>query len=148
MAHLSSIVYKPAFGPTSETGYTRIALSQAVLVTDYGIDGDTKGGGSRQLNIMTMEVLQTLGTEGFQTQPGQMGEQLTVSGLDMNLLMAGDRIRIGADAIVEVTEPRTGCAKFERHQGKLRTDAAGRLGMMARVVTGGTIKVGDAVRLI
>jgi MOSC domain-containing protein YiiM len=148
MAQLESIVYKPSSAPVCETGYTRTALQQAELVRDYGIEGDSKGGGNRQLNIMTLEVLQMLGAEGFQTQPGKMGEQLTVTGLDRNTLKAGDRIRIGDQAVVEMTEPRTGCAKFERHQSKLRTEAAGRLGMMARVVAGGTIKVGDEVRTI
>jgi MOSC domain-containing protein YiiM len=49
---------------------------------------------------------------------------------------------------VEVVEPRTGCGKFEQHQGKLRQAAAGRLGVMARVLVGGSIQVGDPVRLL
>jgi MOSC domain-containing protein YiiM len=146
MPNLCSIVYKPANAAAPETGYTRIPLQQAELVAGYGIDGDMKGGGKdRQLNIMTADTATLLGDEGFMAAAGQLGEQLMIAGLDVDALAPGDRIKIGESAIIEISEPRTGCAKFERHQGKLRTEAAGRLGMMARVVAGGTVKVGDEV---
>ena len=148
MGELISIVYKPKNMDAPGTKYLRVPLEQTVLVADYGIEGDAKGGGKRQLNVMSDDAVQSLAAEGFRAEPGQLGEQLIVSGLDVDTLLPGARLRIGAEACVEVTEPRTGCGKFERYQSKTPQDAAGRLGMMARVVTGGTVAVGDPIEVI
>lgn len=149
MAQVTSIVYKPSSAESAEGSYTRIPVQEIELVADKGILGDLKAtGGSRQLNVMTAETLTALAAEGFATSPGRMGEQLMVTGLDVDLLSPGDRLKIGESAIIEKAEARTGCAKFERVQGKLRTEAAGRLGMMARVIVGGPIKVGDEVTIV
>lgn len=149
MSELVSIVYKPQeAGPPAE-GYTRVPLQQARLVAGHGIEGDAKGGsGGRQLNIMAAESLQLLAREGFHTAPGQLGEQLILAGMAVDALPAGTRVQIGESACVEVVEPRTGCARFEQYQGKLRQEAAGQLGVMARVLTDGLIRVGDPVRLL
>ncbi len=119
-----------------------------MLTVDRGIEGDRKGKGrDRQLNIMSAETLANLAAEGFKTGPGQMGEQIVVDGIGVDSLPAGARIRLGESAVVEVTIARTGCDRFEHIQGKLKKLVRGRLGVMARVVTGGPIAVGDAVAL-
>jgi MOSC domain-containing protein YiiM len=149
MSELVSIVYRPKDAADSADGYRRVPLQQARLVAGYGMDGDAKGGGAdRHLNVMAAETLQSLAREGFHTAPGQMGEQLIIAGLAVDALPAGARLQIGESACIEVVEPRTGCGKFEQHQGKLRQEASGRLGVMARVVAGGPIQVGDPVRQV
>jgi MOSC domain-containing protein YiiM len=146
VATLISIVYKPKGAPLVEQGYTRVPLREAQLVAGCGIAVDAKGGApERSLNIMSLETLRKLAEEGFATAPGEMGEQLVLSGLDIDAMESGARLRIGPSAVVEIVKPRTGCAKLERHQGKLRGEAAGRLGMMARVIAGGPIAAGDTV---
>src|SRR5690349_11473602 len=145
MAELISIVYKPKNVEAAPDGYTRVPLDSARLVAGYGIEGDAKGGGNRNLNIMCSESMESLAKEGWKAVPGQLGEQLVLTGIDVDGLPPGTRLKIGGQASVVFTEPRTGCAKLERHQGKLRTEADRRLGTMARVVTGGVIRVGDNV---
>ena len=149
MSELVSIVYKPKDAAAAVGGYTRVPLRQARLIAGHGTEGDAKGGsGGRHLNIMAAETLQALAREGFHTAPGQMGEQLVIAGLPVDSLPSGARVQIGESACVEVVEPRTGCSRFEEYQGKLRQEAAGRLGVMARVLTGGMIRMGDPVRLL
>lgn len=149
MSELVSIVYKPQDVPESSESYTRVPLQQARLVVGGGIDGDLKGkSAKRQLNIMSAQAVEQLGEEGFLAAPGQLGEQLIVAGLDVNALPIGTRLQIGESACVELLEPRTGCAKFERYQNKSRTEATGRLGMIARVVAEGEIRVGDPVKAL
>lgn len=147
MISVSSIVYKPE-GTSSDQQdhYLRIPLDFASLVAGYGIEGDRKGGNpNRNLNIMSFETLEALGEEGFSTSPGQMGEQIDIKGLDVDVLAVGDRLKIGDTAIVEVISHRTGCQRFEHIQGKTPQQAAGRMGIMAKVVIGGMIHVGDLV---
>lgn len=149
MSKVISIVYKPENGTPSGETYLRVPIEQVQLVADYGIEGDAKGGTfKRHLNLMSDHCLDQLNAEGFQTTPGEMGEQLIVSDLELEKLPVGTRLQIGAEACVELTEPRTGCAKFEKYQDKKREEAAGRLGMMANVVVGGKIAVGDAVQVL
>jgi MOSC domain-containing protein YiiM len=82
------------------------------------------------------------------------GDQLFVD-LDLSgaNLPPGTRLRIG-DAVVEITEiPHTGCGKFLKRFGvdasKFINSEVGRAlnlrGVNARVIEGGTVRVGDTV---
>jgi hypothetical protein len=83
------------------------------------------------------------------------GDQLYVDlDLSESNLPAGTRLGVGS-AVVEITAlPHTGCGKFARRFGvdalKFVNSPAGRelslRGRNARVVTGGTVRAGDAVR--
>lgn len=147
MPHLASIVYSPADGaPEPADHYRRVPLEQAALTLAGGIQGDRKGRNpERQLNVMAAETLAALAGQGFQTGAGQMGEQLVVSGLDLDGLPAGTRVLIGPAAVIELIKPRTGCGRFEHIQGKPAAGVAGRMGFMATVVVAGNIRVGDPV---
>lgn len=148
MAHVVSIVYRPKGTNRPQDRYERVPLDRAQVVANYGIEGDRKGGSTdRQLNVMHAEQLAELSAEGFKVAPGEMGEQVVVAGLDPTALVAGARVKLGA-AVIEVVEPRTGCARFEKIQGKSRRDAAGRLGVIARVIEGGELAVGAAVEVL
>jgi MOSC domain-containing protein YiiM len=118
----------------------------ATLEPSQGIVGDRKGSsGERQINVMSTETLAQLSNDGFHTAPGEMGEQLVISNIPINQFATGTRLRIGAEAVIEVVKPRTGCARFEHIQRCSRSDVAGRLGVMARVLSGGRISVGESV---
>ncbi len=150
-AVVTSIVYTPkSFGRKSTDKYDRLAAERVELIANHGIQGDKKAGGNpeRHLNIMTRETLDQLAREGFMTAPGQMGEQIVVSGLDMNALNPGDRVQLGESAVVQIVKPRTGCAKFKTVQGHEPAEAVNRLGIMATVIAGGSIGVGDPVRVV
>jgi MOSC domain-containing protein YiiM len=149
MGRIESIVYKPEDAEKLPEGYTRIPLQEAHLVVGGGIEGDLKGRShTRQLNIMSADTVRQLAEEGFGASPGQLGEQLTVADLDIDRLPIGAHLQIGESARVEVVEPRTGCGKFERYQGRTKEEATGRLGVMARVIAAGPIRVGDPVCVV
>ena len=119
MGKLVSIVYRPANAESSPEAYARVPIAAVELVAGFGIEGDAKGGGKdRNLNIMSAKTMGQLGSEGFTVEPGKMGEQLILDGLDVDSLPTGALLKIGDTACIEVTTPRTGCSKFERCQGK------------------------------
>lgn len=149
-AKIASIVYTPmSVTVKSDDKYDREPAEKAQLRASHGIVGDRKAGHhpKRHLNIMSAERLDELSGEGFHTAPGQMGEQIILSGIDIDALQPGDRLRLGADAIVVINEPRTGCEKFEAIQGQHPSVVQGRLGMMASVIASGAIAVGDPVAI-
>jgi MOSC domain-containing protein YiiM len=150
VAHVVSIVYRPrdAETPRPQGHYTRVPLKRALLLEFHGIEGDAKGGsGDRQVNVMCAEMLEELAGDGFKARPGELGEQLIVAGIAADSLITGARLRVGG-AVLEVTVPRTGCARFEMIQGKPKQAAKGRLGVLTRVVSGGEVAVGDPVELL
>jgi MOSC domain-containing protein YiiM len=150
MRKVVSIVHKPeGIDPRPPDHFARIQLEVATLQAGRGIATDRKGANpDRQLNVMALETLDQLAAEGFQTAPGQMGEQLVVSGVAIDRLAPGTRLRLGEEAIIEVIKPRTGCDRLRSIRGCTPAQVAGRLGVMARVLRGGAIRVGDAAELV
>jgi MOSC domain-containing protein YiiM len=143
------IFYKPAHLPARPAGrYTREPLAEANLIADHGIDRDVKGGKpDRHVNLMSAETLARLAEAGLRTEDGQLGEQVVVAGVEVERLRPGDRLFLGADACLEVVQPRTGCRRLQEVQGQPLTATSGRLGVMTRVLAGGVVRVGDAVRV-
>lgn len=94
---------------------------------------------------------------GFDLAPGQLGENVTTRGIDLLALPAGARLRLGEDALVEVTGLRNPCAQMNDLQpglmaATLGRDDAGNLvrkaGVMAIVLTGGEIVSGDPIHIV
>jgi MOSC domain-containing protein YiiM len=93
---------------------------------------------------------------GFDLSPGRMGENVTTRGIDLLGLPAGARLRLGEDAVVEVTGLRTPCSQLDRIQAglmaatKVRVGrrAAFKAGIMAVVVAGGEVRPGDPIRVV
>ena len=148
MAHIVSIVYRPKGTRRPQDRYERVPADRVQLIETWGIEGDKKGSKTkRQLNVLHAELLAELGNEGFKVGPGEMGEQIVVAGIDPVAMVPGARLKL-RDAVIEVAELRTGCARFEMIQGRPRGDVKGRLGVIAVVVTGGEVAVGDAVEVL
>jgi len=151
MASIYSIVYQPVGQNYDEDrqAYIRVPFQRANLVADFGIEGDQKAGHNpkRQLNLLALEWLAEKGAVGYKAEPGQFGEQLILSGLDLASVPLGTRLRLGETASIELVQPRTGCTRLEVAQGK-SIDSLGPVGMMAHVITGGPIAVGDPVTVL
>ena len=144
-----SIVYTPDSPDYQrpEDRYVRTPVESVTLVVGKGIQGDRKGKyKDREINLMSVESQRVLAREGFKASPGELGEQIAVEGIDVDQLKPGDRIQLGATAVLEVDKPRTGCDRFEHIQARKKSEARGRLGQMMRVVESGEIRVGDEAR--
>jgi MOSC domain-containing protein YiiM len=83
-----------------------------------------------------------------------MGENITTSGIDLLALPTGALLKIGVDAVIEVTGLRNPCVQLDGiapglMQAVLDRDADGNLirraGVMAIVVTGGEVRPDDEI---
>ena len=108
----------------------------------------------RQVHLIHAELHQTLRESGFDISPGQMGENVTTEGVDLLGLPTGTRLKLGDEAIVEVTGLRNPCAQLDKIQpglmkATLDHDEQGNLirkaGIMGVVIAGGQIKIGDSI---
>ena len=146
-AHVASIAYKP-FGSESRplSHFSRVAVECAMLVAGHGIFGDANSrSDSRQLNVMLAETVERLRADGFHCEPGELGEQVVISGLSADFAMPGARFRLGETAIIELVYLRVPCRRFAHIQGHAKDAARGRLGFMARVQAGGEVVIGSTV---
>lgn len=151
MANLVSIVYQPVdreyVDPYGD--FIREPLIAAELVADHGIRGDRKAGHNpqRQVNLLSGGWLAEAAARGYRAAPGQFGEQLIVDGLDLAVLPPGTQLQLGDVAVLEIIKGRTGCERLEAAQGK-SIKGLGAIGVLARVVAGGPIRVGDPVAVL
>jgi MOSC domain-containing protein YiiM len=87
--------------------------------------------------------------------PGWFGENLRVSGIDVNAARVGERWRVGSTVELEVMSPRTPCATFARWVGGAdargwvkRFSEEGRLGAYLRVAKTGTVEARDDIEVL
>jgi MOSC domain-containing protein YiiM len=108
----------------------------------------------RQVHLIHSELHDELAAAGFTVRPGDMGENVTTTGLDLLGLATGTRLLLGDDAVVEVTGLRNPCLQLDRFAPGLMSavldrDAAGRLvrkaGVMAVVLTTGYVRPDDVI---
>jgi MOSC domain-containing protein YiiM len=151
MAKIYSIVYQTKRSLHEPPyRYNRTPAESVELVAGRGIKGDLKAGKSknRQLNVMSYATTQKLAAEGYKTAPGELGEQIVIAGIDVIQLPKGTQLQIGEEAIIEIGKPRTPCEWFELVQGKSMEESVNRIGVLAKVLRGGMICIGDEVKVL
>lgn len=118
-------------------------LDEAVAVAGHGFDGCAHAHPPRREVLFVSKLhLDALGLE-----PGQIRENLTVDGEDVQAWPVGQQVRAGG-ALFEITMENDPCARMEAIRPGLRKELEGRRGMLARVVEGGTVRVGDPIELV
>ena len=150
--------------------FSKPTADAITLRTGLGVEGDAHFGATvqhrsrmrrdpsapnlRQVHLLAAELLDTLAAQGFAVVPGSVGENVTTRGVDLLGLPTGTLLRLGADALVEVTGLRNPCVQLDRFQDGLQRavldrDEAGalirRAGVMAIVVHDGVVRAGDPV---
>ena len=133
-----------------EKGTKKEAIAEGILREDYGLIGDAHADccTHRQVSLLAIESINKMRSLGFDVGPGDFAENLTTEGIDSASLPAGTRVSIGKEVILEVTqigkECHTGCAIY-RQIGKCIMPKEG---VFAKVVKGGLVKAGDAIRVL
>lgn len=126
-------------------------VRQADLEEGMGLAGDIHAGpGPRQVSLLSIEAIEDFESEvrpGAELGPGAFGENITTEGLDLARLRVGDRLFVGAGAVLKITQLGKTC-----HAGCAITKSTGRcimpkLGVFASVEQGGGIRVHDRIRV-
>src|SRR4051812_21610566 len=102
------------------------------LVAGLGVEGDAHAGVAvrhrsrvaadptqpnlRQGHPIHAELFDELQAKGFTVAAGELGENVTTRDLDLLALPRGTRLRLGPDAVVEVTGLRNPCSQLDRFQ--------------------------------
>ncbi len=123
------------------------------LIGDDVCDRRHHGGDDQAVYAYTREDLDTWSARlGRPLANGSFGENMTTSGIDLTAALIGERWRIGASLVLEITTPRIPCRTFAGwlgEQGWIKTFTGAVLpGAYFRVVEPGTMRGGDEIRVV
>ena len=117
-------------------------VQEATAISGLGLEGDRSAyeGNTRQVLFVDKEIL-----DGAGLVPGQVKENITVTGMNVSQIRPGQVFTIGDDVTLEAVGDCEACGKMDARRMGLMDEIQGKRGMLAKVITGGNIKVGDAV---
>jgi MOSC domain-containing protein YiiM len=85
--------------------------------------------------------------ESVGVAPGAIRENITVAGANVQQWPIGQQVRVGG-ALFEITMVCDPCHRMDELRDGLRAELDGKRGMLAHVVEGGEIAVGDPIELL
>jgi hypothetical protein len=151
--------------------FSKRIQERIVLVAGHGVEGDAHAGpfvrhrylarrrprlpNLWQVHLIPSELFASLLEGGFQVGAGDLGENITTSGLDLERLPLGSLIELGPTAIIELTGIRTPCVLIDRFRAGLKrhvlssaeTGPPFKSGVLGVVRAGGPVAAGDAARV-
>jgi MOSC domain-containing protein YiiM len=115
---------------------------------DWQLNRKYHGGCERAVCLYSIELYDWLRQHHhIDLQPGCIGENLTTSGLELQAIGVGDRLRVGP-CLIEITKVRVPCRSLNQWHPDLLRIIEGRSGWMARVLEPGVVRPGDAIELL
>ena len=108
----------------------------------------------RQVHLIQAELFDEVNANGFSVEPGQLGENITTRGIDLLALPTGTKLKIGSEALVELTSLRNPCYQIDDFQKGLlkavldkdeENNVIRKAGVMGIVLVGGEIRPGDSI---
>jgi len=159
---------------SSAHAFSKLDVLRIRLVARLGVEGDAHLGEKvqhrshirkqgpnmpnlRQVHLIHEELFDELRAGGFSVRPGALGENVTTRGVDLLALPTGTRLKLGSEAVIEITGLRNPCRQIEAFEPGLLSavlgrDAHGNLirktGVMAVVLASGEVKPRDPVSVI
>ena len=152
--------------------FSKLGQLSIRLVAGLGVEGDAHAGATvkhrsrlertpeapnlRQVHLIHAELFDELRGAGFDIQPGQIGENITTTGVSLLSLPAGTRLLLGRSAVVELTGLRNPCIQIERFRAGLMKAVLGRgesgnlvrkSGVMSIVIADGDVYPGDPITI-
>ena len=110
----------------------------------------------RQVHLIHRELHEQLQPQGFEVEPGWMGENITTAGIDLLSLPRGTKLQLGDEAEIEVTGLRNPCSQLNTIKDGLLNAVFGidnegnktsLVGVMSIVTKGGEVRAGDLITI-
>ena len=153
-------------------GFSKEVVDEIAIEAGLGVVGDAHAGvkvrhrylvrknpnapNLCQVHLLQSELFAELAQQGIDITPGQMGENITTSSLDVLSLPLGTKLHLGDSAVVQVTGLRTPCSQMnDLRPGLMKActgkDAKGKLvrkaGIMGIALFSGSVRAGDWIRV-
>ncbi|MGI8870030.1 MAG: MOSC domain-containing protein [Mycobacteriales bacterium] len=152
--------------------FSKQAVESVRLLVGLGVEGDAHLGRTvqhlsrvrrdpdqpnmRQVHLIHAELHDELRSAGFDIEAGGIGENVTTRGVDLLALPTGTLLRLGPDAVIEMTGLRNPCTQIEKYRIGMLAEVVGRdangsvvrrAGVMAIVTVDGVVRPGDSIAI-
>ena len=141
MAHVEAVCI------SEKKGIVKREQAEVTLKTQWGIENDAHAGDwHRQVSLLAGESIDNVKEILPTLKNGAFAENIITRGIDLTTLKIGDRLRVGEEVVLEITQIGKEC----HNDGCAIKKATGdcimpREGLFARVIQGGEAKAGDPI---
>lgn len=133
---------------SDQKGVSKHNIPAGRLVADHGLEGDAHAGSGRQVSLLAQESIDKMIALGAAVSAGDFAENLTVTGLEVMRLPIGARLKVGPEAVLEITQIGKACHKGCAIREQVGDCVMPREGVFARVLNGGEVKPGDLIEVL
>jgi len=134
-----------AVSVSEKTGAKKAPVPSIELVADHGAAGDAHAGSGRQVSLLDFGSMEAMRLQLPSIGPGSFAENIAAEGLNALGLALGDRVRVGASAVLEITQIGKECHKGCEIRRIVGDCIMPRQGLFARVIEGGRVSPGDSI---
>lgn len=135
-----------AISTSKEKGTKKTNVVSAILKKNYGIVRDAHAGTEkRQVSLLALESIEKMRARGLDAEPGDFAENITAQGIDLLSLKIGDKIEIGGNVLLEISQIGKVCHARCNIYYLAGDCVMPKEGIFTRVIKGGTVKVGDEI---
>lgn len=117
------------------------------IIKNFGLEGDAHAGDTfRQVSLLSVDSINKIKDKLPDIKFGDFAENITTSGIDLLKLGVGERLKIGEEVILEITQIGKHCHnnKCEIYQ-KIGDCVMPKEGIFAKVICGGEIKLRNEI---
>ena len=116
------------------------------LKEDLGIVGDAHAErGKRQVSLLAVESIEKMKAKGLNVKPGDFAENITTQAIDLLDLKIGDRLRVGQEVMLEISQIGKVCHTRCSIYYQAGDCVMPKEGIFAKVLKGGAIRPGDEI---
>ena len=136
-----------SISPKKGVKKTNILLGS--LIENYGLENDAHAGDwHRQVSLLAVESISKIREKGLDVNPSDFAENITTKGIKLWELPVGTRLKLGENALVEVTQIGKECHDRCAIYKEVGDCVMPREGIFVKVLKGGTIGPSDGIQVL
>ena len=141
------MAYVEAVCTSAKKGVVKKQQERVELKADWGIETDAHAGDwHRQVSLLAGESIDLVKNTMPSLKNGAFAENIITRGIDLSAVRIGERLQIGEEVVLEITQigkecHNSGCA-IKKKTGDCIMP---REGLFAKVIAGGLVQAGDSV---
>lgn len=130
-------------------GVKKTNIQSGELIENYGLENDAHAGNwHRQVSLLAKESISRIREKGIDVNPGDFAENVTTEGIRLWDFPVGARMKLGSEALVEVTQIGKKCHNRCAIFHQVGDCVMPKEGIFARVIKRGEVKPGDFVQVV
>ncbi len=138
-----------ALSISKRKGIPKSNIEAVNLIEDFGMENDAHAGKwHRQISLLAVESINKMRIKLPKLRAGAFAENITTEGIELGKLIIGNKIKIGDNAELEITQLGKVCHDKCAIYIQVGNCVMPTEGIFARVIKGGRVNKGDKVAVI